>query len=355
MEKACIRVAVVGIGRLGGLIVDMLIDQGYELVAAVNRDGPKIGRDVGEIHGGRRLGVLVTSDLGATLAATRPHIAVVVVADYFETVHSIYETCLRAGVRVVSAGTELSYPWLASASAAGELDAIARATGAALLGTGNQDYLMIRSGRELLGACVSATCLSHSRLLNVDAFGPETARTIGVGRPADEIIARDQARRATGRSGIYEMICHQLAADIGVTASMTRRRLVPAYASTDVYSRVLETLIPRGVPAGTREEIEIATLEGFSIRFTVEARVLAADERERIIWQVDGRPPLRAMIDALDGELTAAAQLVNRIPDVLSALPGLLSIERLPPVRLHITAPTAPSAVSPEGQVHERT
>lgn len=335
MANSEVRVAVVGMGRLGGRVADIVVERGYQLVAAVERPGPKIGQDAGEAHGGRHLGVAITDDLETALASHRPHIAVVVVADYLEHSRGVYEACLRAGTRVVSSGTELSFPWLSSGASAGQLDALARQTGTALLGSGNQDYLMIRSGRDLLGACVRAESLSYSRLLNVDAFGAETARTLGAGLTAEEIVARDEQRRRDGRPGIYEMISRQLAADVGLRVSSAERRLVPLIAAQDTFCRALDSVIRAGQPIGTTETIEIAAFHGLTIRFAVEARVFSdPGDRENIVWEVGGDPPLRLTIDQIDGDLTAAAQVVNRIPDVLDAHPGLMSIERMPPVRL---------------------
>jgi 4-hydroxy-tetrahydrodipicolinate reductase len=50
-------------------------------------------------------------------------------------------------------------------------------------------------------------------------------------------------------------------------------------------------------------------------------------------WAVDGRPASKIRIDRADGVHTSAACMVNRIPDVIAAPPGIRLISQLGPLR----------------------
>jgi 2,4-diaminopentanoate dehydrogenase len=54
------RVMIYGVGYYGAEAVRILVKRGWPIVAAVNRAGPKIGQDLGQIAGlNRDLGVIV--------------------------------------------------------------------------------------------------------------------------------------------------------------------------------------------------------------------------------------------------------------------------------------------------------
>ena len=67
-EKAPIRAILYGVGSVNQLAVRLLADRGVEVVGALNRPGPKIGRDAGTLSGtASPLGVLISDDVEATL------------------------------------------------------------------------------------------------------------------------------------------------------------------------------------------------------------------------------------------------------------------------------------------------
>ena len=74
-----IRVMHVGLGPIGAAVARQVAGRrGFKLVAAVDIDPDKVGRDVGDVVGlDRRLRVKVTPDLAKTLRASKPDVAVV--------------------------------------------------------------------------------------------------------------------------------------------------------------------------------------------------------------------------------------------------------------------------------------
>ncbi|MGD9920693.1 MAG: hypothetical protein AB7V13_04485, partial [Pseudorhodoplanes sp.] len=55
-----VRAVVYGVGKVGLVATSQMVEKGIQIVAAFNRPGNKIGKDIGEIAGlGRKLGVLV--------------------------------------------------------------------------------------------------------------------------------------------------------------------------------------------------------------------------------------------------------------------------------------------------------
>ena len=74
-----IRVMHIGLGPIGAAVARQLASRkGFQIVAAVDIDPHKLGRDVGDVvELGRKIRVKVTSDIGKTIRAAKPDVAVI--------------------------------------------------------------------------------------------------------------------------------------------------------------------------------------------------------------------------------------------------------------------------------------
>ena len=73
-----IRVLHVGLGPIGAAVARQIVDRkGFQLVGAVDIDQHKVDRDAGSvIDADRTLRVKVTTDIGKTIKAAKPDVAV---------------------------------------------------------------------------------------------------------------------------------------------------------------------------------------------------------------------------------------------------------------------------------------
>jgi 4-hydroxy-tetrahydrodipicolinate reductase len=63
----------------------------------------------------------------------------------------------------------------------------------------------------------------------------------------------------------------------------------------------------------------------------MEGRVYSEGETDKNSWQVKGEPDLVLNCQNANYRFTTCSTLVNRIPDVIAAAPGLCSLDRLTP------------------------
>src|SRR5919106_4435637 len=107
-----IRVMHVGLGPIGAAVVrQVAARKGFQIVGAVDIDPAKAGRDLGDVVGaGRPLRVKVTSDLGKTIKATKPDVAVLCTSSSLKRVLPQFEDVLKYKVPIVTTTEELSYP-----------------------------------------------------------------------------------------------------------------------------------------------------------------------------------------------------------------------------------------------------
>lgn len=322
-------IVIYGIGHIGQLVTRLVQRQGWRLAAAINRPGPKIGRDLGTLAGlpapiGLTVELPDTVDL-RTLAAD---VAIVSVADRLSVMLPIYRRLLEQGLNIISCDCEASYPWGADAALAEEIDAIAKANGVTFTGTGLPDAFRIWLPRVLTGACDSLRGYRHESTVDIGRHGAQSCRLAHVGS-STAAFARSTA--AGGGVSIYRLFLQQAVVALGLDITAMRESLEPVTASEPIRCEALDLVVPAGDCIGTRFLTEIDTAQGIQASGASELRLLRPGEVERMLFLIEGSSPLRAEITGFDSDLATAAQMIARIPDVIAAPPGIVTIDRLGP------------------------
>ena len=103
-----IRVALIGLGPIGAAVAKQLAARrGFQIVAAIDIDPDKVGKDAGDVvELGRKLRVKVTGDIGKTLRATRPDVAVLCTSSSLKSVLPQFEEVLKRRVPIVTTTEE---------------------------------------------------------------------------------------------------------------------------------------------------------------------------------------------------------------------------------------------------------
>lgn len=323
---------IAGAGRVGGRVARLAAERGWPLAGAFNRPGPKVGQDLGVLAGADApLGVVVSDDLDDLLAGAQADIAVVAISDSIEANFPVYRRLMEAGLNVVSAGVEASYPAAVSPALAEEIDAIGKHNGVTFTGSGFQDTYRIGIAKLLCGACTRLDAVEHRSAVDVGLHGAAAARVARVGMTPDDFSNSARKQAASGPS-IYRVFLEHVTAAIGFRARRVEERLEPVLLDRPVACAALGRTIEPGMSAGSRFSIEIDTEEGPQIRANSALSLLLEGERELLEWRVQGDSPAVATLTDLDTGLGTATHLVNRIPQVLAAAPGLITLDRLGPL-----------------------
>ena len=157
-----IRVLQVGLGPIGAAVARQLATRkGFRIVAAVDIDPSKVGRDVGtvaELRGPIR--VKVSSDLRKTTKATKPDIAVLCTSSSLTRVMPQLEELMKLRLPVISTTEELAYPAPRNRRLAKRLDQMARKAKVAVLATGvNPGFAM-----DALPIALTSVCEEVNRI-----------------------------------------------------------------------------------------------------------------------------------------------------------------------------------------------
>lgn len=107
-----IRLLVLGTGQMGSGIARLVLNKpGLELVGACARREARAGTDLGPAIGlDHELGLSIANDLGETIAATRPDVAIQATCSTLIEAKAEITTLLEHGVNVISIAEEMAFP-----------------------------------------------------------------------------------------------------------------------------------------------------------------------------------------------------------------------------------------------------
>jgi len=323
------QVAIYGAGQYALESVRIMHRKGWDIVAAYNRAGEKVGRDIGELAGIEPLGVLVEDCEEANYGSSGANIAIHSVADRLDYNWPGHQRLLGAGINVICHGGESNFPWGSRPELAGRLDELAKAHGVTFTGTGIWDYSRIWSGLLAAGSASELTGLIHRTLTNGEAAGLELLKVCGGTLTLAEFSELNEGLLA----GIYKTVPHQVLWALGLEVTDVSEEREPILDSEPVFSNALGANIEPGICLGTRITTRVRTREGINATSINELRVLKPGEKEHMVWEVQGRPETVIRVDRTDSMHSSAACMVNRVPDVLNAEPGIQVISQLGPIR----------------------
>ncbi len=322
-------VLIYGVGVVGCTATRLCADLGYPVVAAVNRPGAKTGRRLSELAGcALRPDPIVRASLEEALAATQADIAIHAVSDNLAENMPVYRQLLEHGVRIISCGLQASYPKAVSPALAAELDDIARKHGSVMLGTGFQDAFRMWLPTVLAAACNGIERVTNRSLVDIAPHGPGVAALGGAGLSAAEF------RTAMSRYGAitpYQVLMHQAVETMGFPVRSIISAIEPVFAEKPYRQGAFE--VAAGQTLGSRTITRIVAGNSVEVTAVNDLRLALEGEEDYVEWEIGGPAPLKCRLAGYDAGLATVAQMVNRIPDVLAAEPGLKSAADLGPAR----------------------
>src|SRR5215212_5994634 len=191
MNMQPITVAQYGIGPIGAEIARLLLSKPWiKVVAAVDIDPDKTGKDLGEVVGlGRTVGVNVTPEL-----SVRADVVCHSTGSRLGQVADQLKDLLGRGSHVVSTCEELSFPL--DAKIREDLQQVARANNVGLLGTGvNPGFVMDKLPLTITSVCQEVKSVEIIRIQNASTRREPLQRKVGAGMTTDEFRAAVAAGR----------------------------------------------------------------------------------------------------------------------------------------------------------------
>ncbi len=328
MEK--VRVVLYGVGAIGSNIAKLLLEkEGVEIVGAIDIDKNKVGKDLGEaLQIGKRLGVIVSDDYRKVLSKACANTVIHATSSHLKDVYPQIAPLAEYGVNVISTCEELSYPYATEPELAKKLEALGIKYAMTFLGTGiNPGFLMDTLVIALTGVCQKVNNIKVERIMNAGKRRIPFQKKVGAGLSVAEFKKKIEERTITGHVGLEQ--------SIGMIASALRWELdkievgsvEPVVAVEPVASDAIK--VKKGDVAGSRQMAKGVMKRKDVITLDFRAYIGAKEEYDAIT--IDGVPPVHQKISpCVHGDYATAAVIVNSIPKVMNAAPGLATMKDLP-------------------------
>jgi len=322
-----IRVLHFGVGPIGAAIIKQIAGRpGFKIVGAIDVDPAKVGRDVGDVAGlNRRLGLKVQDNAGKTLKATKPDVVIHCTGSSIKGVMPQLEAILKSKSPVISTTEELAYPGYTHVRQARRLHALAKKAKVAMLGTGvNPGFAMDALPVMMTAVCERVDRVVVQRVQDARLRRLPFQQKIGAGLTTEQFQKRAD-EGSVRHVGMTESIA-MIAGALGWSLDRITDDIQPKIASVTISSEFLA--VDPGYVCGIIQDGAGYRNGEPVIRLHFEAYLGAPEPYDAI--EIDGSPRLSMKIaGGIQGDVATASIVVNSIPKVLSAAPGLHTMRDL--------------------------
>jgi len=322
-----IRVMPFGLGPIGAAIVRQLAARpGVKIVGAIDIDPAKVGRDVGDVAGlSKRIGIKVSADAAKALKAAKPDVVILCTSSSIKRVMPQIEAILKSKTAIVSTTEELSYPGYTHIRYARQIHAWAKKAKVAVLGTGvNPGFAMDALPIALSAVCERVDRVSVSRVQDARIRRLPFQQKIGAGLTTEQFQRKvdDGSVRHVGLTESIAMIADAM----GWTLDRITDDIQPKLATVTVSSEFLA--VDPGYVCGIVQDGVGYRKNDAVIRLHLEAYLGAPESFDSV--EIEGSPHIASKISGgIHGDIATASIVVNSIPKVLSAEPGLHTMRDL--------------------------
>ena len=322
-----IRVLHFGLGPIGSAVARQIASRpGFKLVGAVDVDPSMVGRDIGDvIELNRRLGVRVYDDALRAMKVAKPQVVVHCTGSTIKKVLPDLEIILKAKAAIVSTTEELSYPGYTHIRQARQIHALAKKARVAVLATGvNPGFAMDVLPIALTAACERVDRIQVQRVQDARMRRLPFQQKIGAGLTTEQFQkkVRDGSVRHVGLTESIAMIADAL----GWTLDRISDDIQPKLAQVTTSSEFLA--VDPGYVSGIVQDGVGYRKNDAVIRLHFEAYLGAPESYDSV--EIEGSPRLSMKIPGgIPGDIATASLVVNSIPKVLAAPPGLHTMRDL--------------------------
>jgi len=339
-----VKVVQYGSGKMSVYAMRYVLENGGQIVGAIDINEEIIGKDIGEIIGCENLGVKVTAakDAETLLKEVKPDVCIVTTMSLMNDVKDALLLCAKLGINAITTCEEAFYPMNSSPALTKEIDRLAKENNCTITGSGYQDAFWGNLITTLAGTTHKITKIKGSSSYNVEDYGIALAKAHGAGlslEDFDKEIASadnisDEERNEIIEKGEYApsymwnvngWLCDKL----GLTVVNQTQKCVPQTHDEDIESSTLGMVVKKGMATGMSAVVTTTTKEGIILETECIGKVYSKNDCDKNDWTIYGEPDTNLVITRpATVELTCAA-IVNRIPDVIASRPGFVPTSQM--------------------------
>ncbi|WP_071394389.1 2,4-diaminopentanoate dehydrogenase [Bacillus tuaregi] len=329
-----VKVVIWGLGAMGSGMARMLLKkQGVDIVGGIDI-GDKVGKSLYEVVGveqGDRPDVKV-GNLEDIITEKCADVVLLCTDSFTEKAFPKLKYILEKKINVITSAEEMAYPQAQQPELAAELDRLAKENGVSVLGTGiNPGLIMDLLVVLMTGACEDVEHITARRVNSLSPFGKAVMEEQGIGMEVEEFEKRKAEGTMAGHVGFHESIT-MIADAIGWKLDG------PIEQDMDA----IVTEVDRKAPYGEAKAGQVAgvAMRGWG-KVDGEAKIemdhpqqiepeqVGVDTGDYVI--IKGTPNINlSNTPEVPGGIGTIAMVVNMIPQIINARPGLQTMINLP-------------------------
>ncbi len=339
-----IKVVQYGCGKMSKYTMRYVMENGYELVGAIDINPAVIGKDVSEVIECDNVGVKISSVSEAEnlLKEVKPDICIITTMSLMNDVKDALLLCARLGINAITTCEEAFYPFNSSPVLTEKIDKLAKENNCTITGSGYQDAFWGNLISTLAGTTHKITKIKGSSSYNVEDYGIALAKAHGAGLTLDEFetevasadnISEEERQELINKGEFLPSYMWNtngwLCDKLGLHVTSQVQKCVPITHDEDIESSTLGMTVKAGQATGMSAVVTTQTEEGIVIESECIGKVYSKDDFDCNNWTVYGEPNTNLIIERPSTvELTCSA-IVNRIEDVISAEAGYVPTSRM--------------------------
>lgn len=332
MADKQIKVMIIGAaGEMGRACTRFMTERGATVVAAIGRRS-HLGEDIGTISGVEPLGVVVepSDAVQAALDRTKPDVVLECSGELHDIADNV-RTCLKAGVNVATLAEEAYFPFATSPELAAELDALAKENGVTFIGLGMQDVNCSNEALVMSANCHKLEAIHGENWCILDHTGWFEFNLVGINMTKEEFF--DYHKDDLKPRNPYTYTLYEIADEMGLKVIAEENAdIEPIFAEEDydATDTAFGAVVEKGKTIGAILSTVLKTKEGITISAKFIYSFAVNGQPGENIWRFTGEPTFEVVTDDPRPDIGTTTDVVNRLPDIIMAPAGFLTVKDLP-------------------------
>jgi 4-hydroxy-tetrahydrodipicolinate reductase len=320
-----IKAILLGCGMVGSGIIKESYQKGVDYIGVFDILPDMIGKDVGDVIREPAMGIRVRhiDELEECIGEYDIDIAIHTVTFPFVNTLPAIRMLLSNKINVLTSLADIYAMQRHFPEIYKELDELAKVNGVTFFASGIQDVFWTALPVALTGCCLNIKEIKGTNIALIDYFGPSVADECYVGWDIDQFNSANESGKLPVNDFLIAL--YELAKKLNLHPISESGKMKPLLAKEDMYFEPISRHVEKGRLLGNSVESVIKTEEGVDLVCNFVSKMSEEGDTDLNKWEIIGVPNINVITEHMQGEITTSSNIINRIPDVINAVPGVVS------------------------------